>query len=110
MTFSWCPCSLLKRCRRTVLIQEDDESVRAMIQRRTMVLEQKTKRLFDVMTKVDESKNVESKAVSKPARRKKSIKDRLLKQIFIPYDIYDNTIYLDAAGVNITTEKIRYAL
>ncbi|MED6114694.1 hypothetical protein PIB30_082883, partial [Stylosanthes scabra] len=34
----------------------------------------------------------------------------LLKQIYDRYDIYDNTIYSDAAAVNITTEKIGHAL
>ncbi|MED6177368.1 hypothetical protein PIB30_097489 [Stylosanthes scabra] len=38
------------------------------------------------------------------------LNQRLLKQIYDRYDIYDNTIYSDAAAVNITTEKIGHAL
>ncbi|MED6112062.1 hypothetical protein PIB30_058300 [Stylosanthes scabra] len=40
----------------------------------------------------------------------KYLNQKLLKQIYDHYDIYDNTIYSDAAAVNITTEKIRHAL
>ncbi|MED6146091.1 hypothetical protein PIB30_031333 [Stylosanthes scabra] len=40
----------------------------------------------------------------------KYLNQRLLKQIFDHYDIYDNTIYLDAAAVNITMEIIGNAL
>ncbi|MED6152100.1 hypothetical protein PIB30_088763 [Stylosanthes scabra] len=38
------------------------------------------------------------------------LNQRLLKQIYDRYDIYDNTIYSDAEAVNITTKKIGYAL
>ncbi|MED6112728.1 hypothetical protein PIB30_064268, partial [Stylosanthes scabra] len=38
------------------------------------------------------------------------LNQRLLKQIYYHYDIYDNTIYSDASAVNITTEKIGHAL
>ncbi|MED6128028.1 hypothetical protein PIB30_093677 [Stylosanthes scabra] len=77
------------------------------------------------------------KAVAEPAKKKGSMKNehpdkralvdemgfgalsylpneylnqRLLKQIYDRYDIYDNMIYSDAAAVNITTEKIGHAL
>ncbi|MED6173716.1 hypothetical protein PIB30_062246 [Stylosanthes scabra] len=40
----------------------------------------------------------------------KYLNQKLLKQIYDCYDIYDNTIYSDAAAVNITTEKIGHAL
>ncbi|MED6115317.1 hypothetical protein PIB30_089322 [Stylosanthes scabra] len=40
----------------------------------------------------------------------KYLNQRLLKHIYDRYDIYDNMIYSDAAAVNITTEKIGYAL
>ncbi|MED6151210.1 hypothetical protein PIB30_080294 [Stylosanthes scabra] len=40
----------------------------------------------------------------------KYLNQKLLKQIFDRYDIYDNTIYSDAAAVNITTDKIGHAL
>ncbi|MED6209799.1 hypothetical protein PIB30_058195 [Stylosanthes scabra] len=40
----------------------------------------------------------------------KYLNQRLLKQIYDRYDIYDNTIYSDAAAVKITTEKIGHAL
>ncbi|MED6151360.1 hypothetical protein PIB30_081780 [Stylosanthes scabra] len=45
------------------------------------------------------------KAVAKPAKKKSSGKN-----IYDRYDIYDNTIYSDAAAVNTTTEKIGHAL
>ncbi|MED6115711.1 hypothetical protein PIB30_093292 [Stylosanthes scabra] len=38
------------------------------------------------------------------------LNQRLLKQIYDCYNIYDNTIYSDAAVISITTEKIRHAL
>ncbi|MED6136590.1 hypothetical protein PIB30_057474, partial [Stylosanthes scabra] len=38
------------------------------------------------------------------------LNQRLLRQIYDHYDIYDNTIYSDAAAVSITTEKIGHAL
>ncbi|MED6223985.1 hypothetical protein PIB30_079447 [Stylosanthes scabra] len=38
------------------------------------------------------------------------LNQRLLRQIYDRYDIYDNTIYSDAATVSITTEKIGHAL
>ncbi|MED6162370.1 hypothetical protein PIB30_069821, partial [Stylosanthes scabra] len=38
------------------------------------------------------------------------LNQRLLRQIYDRYDIYDNTIYSDAAAVSITTEKIGHAL
>ncbi|MED6211203.1 hypothetical protein PIB30_071455 [Stylosanthes scabra] len=38
------------------------------------------------------------------------VNQRLLIQIYDCYNIYDNTIYSDAAAVNITTEKIGHAL
>ncbi|MED6212623.1 hypothetical protein PIB30_085273 [Stylosanthes scabra] len=40
----------------------------------------------------------------------KNLNQKLLKQIFDRYDIYDNTIYSDAAAVKITTKKIGNAL
>ncbi|MED6153628.1 hypothetical protein PIB30_103986, partial [Stylosanthes scabra] len=40
----------------------------------------------------------------------KNLNQRLLKQLFDCYDIYDNTIYSDAAPVKITTRKIGDAL
>ncbi|MED6148233.1 hypothetical protein PIB30_051112 [Stylosanthes scabra] len=40
----------------------------------------------------------------------KYLNQRLVKQIYDRYDIYDNTIYSDTSAVNITTEKIGYAL
>ncbi|MED6200154.1 hypothetical protein PIB30_082408 [Stylosanthes scabra] len=40
----------------------------------------------------------------------KYLNQRLLKQIYDRYDIYDNTIYSDAAAVKITTDKIGHAL
>ncbi|MED6142887.1 hypothetical protein PIB30_001655 [Stylosanthes scabra] len=41
---------------------------------------------------------------------KKNLNQRLLKQMFDRYDIYDNTIYSDAGAVKITTRKIGDAL
>ncbi|MED6203134.1 hypothetical protein PIB30_112656, partial [Stylosanthes scabra] len=38
------------------------------------------------------------------------LNQRLLKQIYDRYDIYDNTIYSDAAAVKITNDKIGHAL
>ncbi|MED6151635.1 hypothetical protein PIB30_084369 [Stylosanthes scabra] len=38
------------------------------------------------------------------------LNQRLLRQIYDRYDIYDNTIYTDAVAVSITTEKIGHAL
>ncbi|MED6137084.1 hypothetical protein PIB30_061658 [Stylosanthes scabra] len=40
----------------------------------------------------------------------KNLNQKLLKQIFDRYDIYDNTIYSDAAAVKITTRRIGDAL
>ncbi|MED6123060.1 hypothetical protein PIB30_045750 [Stylosanthes scabra] len=40
----------------------------------------------------------------------KNLNQKLLKQIFDRHDIYDNTIYSDAAAVKITTRKIEDAL
>ncbi|MED6211613.1 hypothetical protein PIB30_075423 [Stylosanthes scabra] len=40
----------------------------------------------------------------------KNLNQRLLKHLFDRYDIYDNTIYSDAAAVKITTKKIGDAL
>ncbi|MED6220618.1 hypothetical protein PIB30_046451, partial [Stylosanthes scabra] len=38
------------------------------------------------------------------------LNQRLLRQIYDRYDIYDNTIYSDAAAISITMEKIGHAL